>query len=303
MATRTRRLLDGRDSTEAFLSLTDDDVAAAAKLTAAALGEVPALERDLTADERGDNFGDARKWLGRALGWFQFAAVSLRTALANAETEDELREQLAGEEARLARILHAVVNAIRHASGPYAYLADGRGLEIARLSDALLAEVAGDSLHRLEAEQEHLEAKSTAIDFACDGVKAKIRAIAGDLVDENILEGTGKWNGSWHSDERVPELWRAWVAALSLKSDCDYRLEQLNRRIAAIRAGVHREILKILEPGKPMPISELATELGIYLNEARQFADELVVSAHLVKEPSPRAWDGKDTYERVETDA
>ena len=280
--TIARRLIAGRDGSECFLSLTDADVVSMSGLSAEALGEVPVLDKEVPEGSRGENFGDARKWLGRALGWFQFAAVSLRAALDGAETEDVLRERLGGNERRLERILHAVSFGIRHASGPYTYLADGRGDAIEKHVDALLTELSGASLHRLEIEEARLQARLQAAGFACDGAKARIRELVGDIVDENMLEGLGNWNGSWHSDKDVVSAWAAWCAGISMRERYRSRLGVVRLLIADIDAGVRAEIMSAVEAHGISTVSGLASVLEISEREVKSFAEGLVEQGSLL---------------------
>lgn len=284
---KSRDLIEGRDSVYSYLSLTDADLVSIEGLSAGELGEVPALVKDMPAGARGENFGDARKWLGRSLGWFQFCAVSLRSALSGAETEEALVARLGGEERRLERILHAATMAVRNAAGPFHYLARGRSNEVSKHADALLAELSGESLHRLQIERSNLISSIHAGQFAIDGARARMRELVGDsLVDGNILDGGGRWSGAWHAEPEVVRVWEAWVSAKSRLQQEGHRLLEVNDFIAAIGAVVREEICKTLEPDGNMSCHELAAALDISVRDVRHFAEKLVSDGVLFEVPA-----------------
>ena len=280
---QVKRLVYGRDAIESHLSLTDDDVLSMRGLSSKELGALSPLSEGFSSEERGDDFYDARKWLGRSLGWFQFCAVSLRAALEGAETDTVLRERLGGDERRLERILHAAAFAIRHASGPFHYLADGRGLEVCKQADSLLRELSGESLHRLEVEEGVLVSRIEMAGFASEGARERLRSLVGDMVETNIADGNGSWNGSWHQDAEVVKTWHALCSALSIADESQQRLEVVKRLLNGIFKGVREAILQVMKTsGRELSAHEIAGALGIDARTVTRFAETLVFDDFLV---------------------
>lgn len=283
LKSQVKRLVYGRDAVESHLSLTDDDVLSMRGLSSEQLGALSPLSEGFSSEERGDDFYDARKWLGRSLGWFQFCAVSLRAALEGAETDTVLRERLGGDERRLERILHAAAFAIRHASGPFHYLADGRGFTVCQHADSLLRELSGESLHRLEQEQGALVSRIDMAAFAAEGARERLRNLVGDMVDDAIIAGgDGTWNGSWHQDAEVVSAWHAWCSALSVQDESQQRLEVVKRLLREIFEGVRSAILQVMKTsGRELSAHEIAPQLGIDARTVARFAAFLVAEDFL----------------------
>lgn len=294
--TIAKQQLQGHEDVSKYLSLTDADIVSMQGLSASELGEVPPLREELDAATRGENFGDARKWLGRTLGWFQFAAVSLRAALDSAETEDALRERLTAPEegttspggidpGRLRRILHATAMTLRHIAGPFAYLADGDGQALRQHADAILEIIAGPAYANLESEEKQLTAMLDAAGFACAGARARLMDIAGDEMEHNAIEGLGHWNGSWHKEPEVAAAWAAWTTGIRLKEDTAAALHRVQAAMADIATGINAEIYKAMqERGGIASVREVAEALDISQAHVEEFGADFMRKGGLLKE-------------------
>ena len=288
--TTAKQLIHGSEDISRFLYLTDDDVASMVGLSAETLGEVPPLA-DAPEGGRGENFGDAHKWLGRTLGWFHFAAVSLRNALDGAETEDALRERLGKPldegASLLARILHAVASGIRHASGPFSYLTDGNGMVLCKHADRLLAAIGGESYHRLKSDKHRLTAEVAAAEFAFHGAKAALQQLVPNSMEANVIEGLGHWNGAFDKNSEVAAAWDAWVASIRMKEEAAYHLSRVQDAIAVIAKGVAAEIqqaiLKLRADGRVPLVPAVSEVLEISPAEVETFGAAFIEDGSLKK--------------------